>query len=50
MVKVWQCPRCGLTVDDDEWRRAIPDRTICQNRHPPTKMRLLVSTDENQVG
>jgi len=40
-MKVWKCPSCGLEVQDEAWRREKPERTVCQNRHAPTQMRLV---------
>ncbi len=37
---VWVCPKCGLKVEDEFWRREKTERTICRNGHSPTQMKL----------
>ena len=38
--KVWRCPECGLCVEDEPWRRGLPERVICRNGHAPVRMVL----------
>lgn len=40
VVAVWVCPRCGLTVFDESWRRLKPERTVCRNGHAQAQMQL----------
>ncbi len=39
-TKKYVCPRCGLKVAYEPWRREKPERTVCQNNHPPEQMEL----------
>lgn len=45
---IWVCPICGGKYADSDWRRADPERLVCQNGHQRQKLVFYASfTDYN---